>query len=226
MPTLAFIIYLPKDAPFRIKENPAQYHSNSCLEEELERVRRVLCKLINFRVQNNHDAEDLVQETLLTIASKYPDMNLTKSLTAWGVGILRKKIGNYYKKMHRSIVFAGEGFAKAKGARHMPLQESLLHYRELLALIHSILATFPAQQQSALRLLCQGLGTKEIVEELHPELYHNTALRLHRGRKILAQELSRLGYGPENKPILLLKAGCRKRKHLIEAAKDSADYKE
>src|SRR5262245_44132029 len=69
--------------------------------EELARIRMVLRKLTALRIENPEDAEDLVQETLLTMTEKCPEIELRKGLLVWGMGILRKKVGNYYRRVQR-----------------------------------------------------------------------------------------------------------------------------
>src|SRR5207247_5159091 len=66
--------------------------------EELLRIRLVLKRLTALRVKNPDDAEDLVQEALLTMTQKFPEIELHKGLMVWGMGILRKKVGNYYRR--------------------------------------------------------------------------------------------------------------------------------
>ena len=187
-------------------------------DDEIARVRTVLRRLTSLRIQNDDDAEDLVQETLLTMTRKCPSEELHKGLLVWSMGILRKKVGNYYKRTHRvSPIDAEEAFARRIG-KHGPgpaAQESRIHHHELRAIIDMLLGTFPPQERRALELLLVGLPTQEIARELSPERYQNIANRLHRGRKKLARELARYGYGPSDRGKLkirhrLLKAKRRR----------------
>lgn len=186
-------------------------------DEEIARVRAVLRRLTSLRIQNDDDAEDLVQDTLLTMTRKYPDGELHKGLLVWSMGILRKKVGNYYKKAQRlSTLEAEEAFARKIGhdGPRPAAQESGIHHRELRAIVDVLLDTLPAQEREALELLLIGLPTQEIARELSPERYQNIANRLHRGRKKLARELARYGYGPADRGTRrgpLLKAGTRRK---------------
>ena len=63
-----------------------------------------------------------------------------------------------------------------------------------------------------MELLIGGLNPGEIVNQLHPERYQNVINRLHRGRKKLAQELAKYGYGPEAKTGFRKMKRCRSKK--------------
>jgi len=166
---------------------------------ELARIRRVLHRLAALRVPNEEDAEDLVQETLLTMAVKCTAVDLEKGLLIWGMGILRNKVGNYYRKMQRSAA-NGNGLAPRHDSMGVTSgeqsAESRLLYLELRELIDEVLAGFALQQRLPLELLMEGYSTGEIAEMLEPERYQNILNRLHRGRKKLARQLSKQGYAP------------------------------
>ena len=71
-------------------------------DQEIASIRNVLHRLTALRVMNAEDAEDLVQDTFLTMAMKCPEIELEKGLLIWSMGILRKKVGNYYRKAQRT----------------------------------------------------------------------------------------------------------------------------
>jgi RNA polymerase sigma factor (sigma-70 family) len=167
-------------------------------DEEITAIRVVLRKLTAARIMNSNDAEDLVQDTLLTMVAKYPERGLEKGLLVWGMGILRKKVGNYYRKAQRYASF-GE---QENSAGQTPQQsthaspEVELFHEELQSIVDETLAQLPSTQRQAMELLIAGLGAGEIVKRLHPERYQNVINRLYRGRKRLAKELAKYGYGP------------------------------
>ena len=179
-------------------------------DDEIARVRAVLRRLTSLRIQNDDDAEDLVQETLLTMTRKCPEGELHKGLLVWSMGILRRKVGNYYKKaQHITRMDAEEAFARKAGTGGLraAAQESGIQHRELSGIISTLLDNFPAQERQALELMLLGLPTREIVQELSPERYQNVANRLHRGRKRLARELARYGYGPAGRTRCSVRPG-------------------
>ena len=166
-------------------------------DDELARIRVVFQKLTALRVQNDTDAEDLVQEALLTMIAKRPEESLEKGLLVWGMAILRRKVGNYYRKSRRFVPFE-EGDARCGGMglagwTASPV-ESRLHLSELNSLIRRILEEFSPKERLVLELHLEGYATREIVRHLYPERYQNIANRLYRGKKRLARELRRYGY--------------------------------
>ncbi len=165
-------------------------------EDELARVRVVLHKLTSLRVQNPADAEDLVQETLLTMTAKCPEIELEKGLLIWGMGILRNKVGNYYRKARRCLPLADRGPRGADAASGTAAQspETILRHSELRILIDLILAEFSSHEREPIELLLAGLPTSEIAARLRPEKYQNVVNRIHRGRRRLASQLRRYGY--------------------------------
>jgi RNA polymerase sigma factor (sigma-70 family) len=163
-------------------------------EEELLHIRLVLRKLTALRIENPADAEDLVQETLLTMLRKAPETELEKGRLIWAMGILRRKVGNYYRKAQRST-------SRSRQVRHaqeflsiVPSPETNLHHSELVDRIDRFLLSLPPQERAAMDLYLAGRQTCEIVSVLHPERYQNIVNRLHRSRKKLARELARYGY--------------------------------
>ena len=172
--------------------------------EELARIRVVLRKLTALRIGNPEDAEDLVQETLLTMTEKYPEIELQKGLLVWGMGILRKKVGNYYRREQRFAALQRELGTGAMPSltQAAPEAESTTHYRELRTLVEVILQKFPPHERAVMELLVSGLPINEIVRALYPERYQNIVNRVHRGRKRLHKELAKYGYetcGPKKR---------------------------
>jgi RNA polymerase sigma factor (sigma-70 family) len=178
--------------------------------EELARIRMVLRKLTALRIENPEDAEDLVQETLLTMIEKWPEIELRKGLLVWGMGILRKKVGNYYRREQRYSAMRREFLSDVMLhlTRSPPAAESTMHYRELRALVDAILEKFPTRERAVMELLVSGLPINEIAGALHPERYQNIVNRVHRGRKRLHKELAKYGYGvPDARKVR--KQACR-----------------
>ena len=169
-------------------------------DDELARVRAVLQRLSTLRVANAEDAEDLVQETLLTMAVKGPGIELQKGLLVWSLGILRNKVGNYYRKARRMSPVAAFDTAEGLAARVRAAQspESRIRHAELRSIVTSIMAGFTRGEREAVQLLLAGLPTGEIAARLHPESYQTVVNRLHRGRRKLVRELARFGYTPRN----------------------------
>jgi RNA polymerase sigma factor (sigma-70 family) len=168
-------------------------------DEEVVRIRVVLRKLTALRIRNEEDAEDLVQETLLTATANFPGYALHKGLLVWCMGVLRKKVGNYYRKMNRFTSLDGcEALAWRLCLREIrdPAPEAGLRLTELQLLVDRILSDFPAEERQPMQLFLAGLSTCEIAQLLYPERYQNVVNRIFRGRKKLARRLAKYGYAP------------------------------
>ena len=206
-------LYVSESSP--CKEYAAAPSLPEWTNEEIAAIRIVLQKLSTIRIMNANDAEDLVQETLLTLIAKCPKATLEKGPLVWSMGILRKKVGNYYRKVQRYATL---------GDKEPELQQQIaqscaavspevnIFHDELRGLVNETLSQLPSAQRQAIELLIGGLNPGEIVNQLYPERYQNVINRLHRGRKKLAQELAKYGYGPEAKTGLRKMKRCRSKK--------------
>ncbi len=169
----------------------------SLSEEDLERIRSILRRLSIMRVDNPEDAEDLVQETLLTMIRKAPEIDLEKGVLVWAMGILRKKVGNYYRRAQRFTSLDDQKTPSKDAGRYsssVPSPESSLRHAELCTVIDGILLKLSPCERTAIDLYLAGRQTCEIASLLYPERYQNIVNRLHRGRRKLAKELARQGY--------------------------------
>ena len=164
-------------------------------DDEIAAIRAVLKKLTAIRVFNSNDAEDIVQETLLTMVSKHPGTVLEKGPLVWGLGILRKKVGNYYRKAQRYAPLRSQD-ADAQSCMQVVSPEAKLFQSELQTIVEAVLSQFPLSQRKALELMMAGFNAGEIAKFLHPERYQNVINNLYRGRKKLARELAKYGYVP------------------------------
>jgi RNA polymerase sigma factor (sigma-70 family) len=171
--------------------------------DELARIRLVLQRLTSLRIENEADAEDLVQETLLTMTQKCPESGPDKGLLIWSMGILRKKIGNYYRKARRYVPME---CAEASGrARVCASPELRFLESEMAGMVRKTLYGLPDRERRAMELCLAGLQAHEIVASLHPERYQNVINHLFRGRRKIAAQLAALGY-----PVPVRKHGSRR----------------
>ena len=183
-------------------------------DEELAAIRTVLQKLTAIRIVNPTDAEDLVQDTLLTLITKHP-VELEKGPLVWSLGILRKKVGNYYRKSHRFTCFSEQEKSTLQSIREFTAEtspETRVFHDELRRLVDRTLTEFPASQRKAIELLIEGFNSGEVAEQLVPERYQNVINHIHRGRRKLAKVLARYGYGPDAKTGMHSMKQCRSRK--------------
>jgi RNA polymerase sigma factor (sigma-70 family) len=189
-------------------EYPASFISESTLfkecksgqfewnDEEIAAIRLVLKRLTAIRILNSNDAEDLVQDTLLTMLTKPPAALLEKGPLAWSLGILRKKVGNYYRKVQRYAPL-NEKDSQNPEWMHAASPERRVFQKELQSIVDEVLSELPPFQRQAWELIMEGLNAREIMDELNSVRYQNVINRLYRGRKKLATALAKCGYGPD-----------------------------
>ena len=213
--------YSQFDRPSSVSESsrPEEYASNpeqiEWTDEKIAAIRAVLQRLTSIRIFNPNDAEDLVQDTLLTMLTKFPGSELEKGLLVWSMGILRKKVGNYYRKAQRFSSFSEQESCPWQSLRdRIPTAspEAKLFHEELQGIVSETLAQLPASQRIAIELLIAGLDAGEIVKQLHPERYQTVINRIYRGRKRLARELAKYGYGPGARTGMRGMKRCRAKK--------------
>jgi RNA polymerase sigma factor (sigma-70 family) len=210
--TRELVLLLIRESTPAAYEKPSQILPGGWADADIADIRDVLRRLTLRRIRNDHDAEDLVQETLLTMTRKLPGTELQKGLLVWALGILRRKIGNYYKMARKSSALDSESVISHESGRCGSMtgaQESKLHYKELRTIVHRLLQSLPSKERIAIELLVRGLRTQEIAAAMSPEPYQNVANHLHRGRRKVTRALARYGYFPV-KPPRMLKAGNRK----------------
>ncbi len=178
--------------------------------DEFAAIRAVLKRLTAIRI-NSNDAEDLVQDTLLTMISKRPGEALEKGPLVWSLGILRKKVGNYYRKAQRYSSL-GEDDSSVRQWRNALSPEARIFHEELQAIVDEVLSQLPPAQRKALELMIEGFNAGEIVKELHPERYQTVINQLYRGRKKLVKELAKYGYAPRAATGMRKMKRCRNKK--------------
>ncbi len=189
--------FISESSPLR------QYEQGQCewTDKQITEIREVLQRLTSLRITNSNDVEDLVQDTLLTMIMKRPGSELEKGPLVWSLGILRKKVGNYYRKAQRYSAFnerETRGWIQQSMLASSP--EVTICHDELQGIVNETLAQLPSCQRQAMELLIAGHDPAEIVEQLHPVRYQNVINRLYRARRKLAKELAKFGYGPNAKP--------------------------
>jgi RNA polymerase sigma factor (sigma-70 family) len=211
--------HFPVCASLFVSEGSAQYEfgpdPSGWTDDEIAAIRTVLQKLTMIRIMNDTDAEDLVQDTLLTMIMKRPGPTLEKGPLIWSMGILRNKVGNYYRKTQRySSLDQWEAQAQHQKKQAMIAcspEVTVLH-EELQQIVDAAMAQLPVSQRQPMELLIAGLNTGEIVQQLYPERYQNVINRLYRGRKKMAKELAKYGYGPEAQTSMHQLKRCRMKK--------------
>lgn len=68
---------------------------------QFDKLREIFTAVAKRRVRNERDAEEIVQDTLVTVLEKAAAQTFEKGFLQWAFGVLRNKIGNHYQKQGR-----------------------------------------------------------------------------------------------------------------------------
>jgi len=184
-----------------LEEYPSRAKQLKLSDDEIAAIRTILQKITRRRIPDVNDAEDLVQDTLLTMITRYPGNELKKGLLVWCQGILRNKVGNYYRRTRRHALFKQQNPDMKQQNQAFPVvatPEITASNNELQLIIKEKLSEFPPAIRRVMELLIAGLEAGEIARQLSPEPYQNVINRLYRGRKRLARELIQCGFAPDS----------------------------
>jgi RNA polymerase sigma-70 factor (ECF subfamily) len=147
---------------------------NKKAEEELFSYLSVRFKLfVQQRIWDRLDAEEIVQDTMMTIAKKYRELDIEISFNAWAHAILENNILNYFrKKKHYEKRLADLSASKENAPSYNP--DPILK-RKLLDCLKKV---GQANQRYAriLNLHYQGYSTEEICRRLKLTRNHSYVL--------------------------------------------------
>ena len=128
-------------------------------------------KLLNFirkRVENEEDARDIFQETLISAYTSLPLFKNQSSFFSWLCGIARHEIGDFYrKKKIKTILFSHLPWLEDLASEALGPEQTLLR-KEVEEEIKKAMAKLSEGYREILRLkYYQGLTVAEIAKELN-----------------------------------------------------------
>ena len=62
-----------------------------------------LQRYVKFKVNNKHDAEDIIQDVCLTATMKFDTLKSLSSFKAWLIGIAKYKCNEYYRRKAKDM---------------------------------------------------------------------------------------------------------------------------
>lgn len=129
--------------------------------EELLRENLVpLERYVKFKVSNQYDAEDIIQDVCLAATTKYASLKNPSSFKAWLIGIANNKCKDYYRKNAKELEIPIEDLSEAslhKG-RLGPTQQNIV--RDTLELLGS------KEQQILYLYFFKQLSQEDIAKQL------------------------------------------------------------
>jgi RNA polymerase sigma-70 factor (ECF subfamily) len=137
---------------------------NKSAEDELFEHLLVSFRLfLQLRIMNRQDSEEIVQDALMTISSKYREIEFEKSFAAWAYRVLKNKLLDYYKakRVHGSNQ---NHWSDPEDSRALPEPDPTLRLK-LLSCLKKI-NRFNGNHARILNLHYQGYSTTEISGKL------------------------------------------------------------
>ena len=67
-------------------------------EKLLQETLVPLERYVKFKINNNHDAEDIIQDVCLTATIKFDSLKNPEHFKAWLIGIASHKCNDYYRQ--------------------------------------------------------------------------------------------------------------------------------
>ena len=118
-------------------------------------------RFINYKIHNNEDAQDVLQEVLLSAFKNFKQLKNTESFRPWLIGIARNNCKAYYRQKAKKIEFCVDEF-----------NESLFTYTQFGLnednLFDDIFISLNKKDQEILNLTYfKNMSQAEIAEKLH-----------------------------------------------------------
>jgi RNA polymerase sigma-70 factor (ECF subfamily) len=177
------------------------------LEAQLPSLRTKLLRHARLVVRDQSLAEDLTQDTLISVLQFHTQRRGDATLSTWAISILKHKIADWYRSPAKTrMVLASDEDAKlgesvaaqfdtdGKYAERIPawLQpESAEENRQMFTVLEDCVSCLPAQTARVFMMReWLGFETAEICERLHVTA-ENTRTMLHRARVALRECMQR-----------------------------------
>jgi len=160
-------------------------------ENEILSIFSLRFRLISkHRIWSIEDAEEIAQESCITVLEKYKDEYFSKGIEEWAYGILRMKIGNYLqrKKVRNKVHSMSTDKIDILHEAKNPTNEIKIRLSDCMK---KLIQQYPRYAR-ALNLIYQGFKTKEICKKMMISDNHLYVV-LNRGRSLLKNCLETSG---------------------------------
>jgi len=88
-----------------------------------------LQRYVKFKINNKHDAEDIIQEVCLTATMKFNSLKNPSAFKAWLIGIASHKCNDYYRQKAKNMNISLEAFSESalSTGRFGITEQSIVH---------------------------------------------------------------------------------------------------
>lgn len=157
--------------------------NEEAVEKFYNEFKKPLLSFVQKRVKNNRDAQDIVQETLISALNSLPNFNFQSKLFSWLCAIAKHEIADFYrKKKLKTILFSRLPFLQNWADEALGPQGKYLK-DELKTEIKNVLGNLSEGYSKILRLkYIEGLSMKAIAKKLKISA-KAVEMRLYRARK-------------------------------------------
>jgi RNA polymerase sigma factor (sigma-70 family) len=163
---------------------------------DLTKLREIFLALAKRRVRDEQDAEEIVQDALMTVVEKSASQTFEKSFLQWAFGVLRNKIGNYYQQRDRrqrtTHEITEDTERTLRSAMPDPLAASA--ESELRGKIQKSWLRLGMQCRRLLWMLYSGYSREEIFAEFPQYHFKVVNTKIFRCRNYLRRLLRQEGY--------------------------------
>ncbi len=153
------------------------------IEKFYNEYKKPLLSFVTKRVKNNRDAQDIVQETLISGINSLPNFNFNSSLFSWLCAIAKHETADFYRKRKlKTIIFSKMPFLQNWADESLGPQGEYLK-DELKDEIKNVLENLTEGYSKILRLkYIEGMTMKKIAKKLSITA-KAVEMRLYRARK-------------------------------------------
>jgi len=157
--------------------------NKKAIEKFYNEYKKPLLSFVRKRVKNNRDAQDIVQETLVSGINSLPNFNFKSSLFSWLCAIAKHETVDFYRKRKlKTILFSKMPFLKDWTDEALGPQGEYLK-DELKEEIKSVLENLSEGYSKILRLkYIEGMTMKKIAKKMSITA-KAVEMRLYRARK-------------------------------------------
>lgn len=161
-------------------------------KEQIHKLRR----FIKGKIDNPLDAEDILQETLISAYQSLGTFNGRSSFYTWICAIAKHEIGDFYRKKRiKAIVFSRLPFLEGLVSQALG-PELALERKEVKEKVRLVLGNLKKGYEQVLRLkYIEEMTVREIARELG-ETMKAVEARLFRARVVFRREFRLLRVGP------------------------------
>ncbi|MBN3554663.1 sigma-70 family RNA polymerase sigma factor [Fictibacillus nanhaiensis] len=179
-----------------MKPNPLRNQSHNDREERLKRMIKQygesILRLCYSYVKDQAKAEDILQDTMLTVYLQMDDLREKQAIKSWVYRIAINKCKDYLKSWHYKQFKLSQRLTFTASSNEKPIELKLIIQDETEQLIQEIMQLKPKYREVIILFYYEELSLQEM--ELVLKLKSSTVKsRLYQARQLLKSRLEKKG---------------------------------